>query len=173
MRWLMNTARLSLLVLVIAILSGCAAVGENYTSQAIPKIAKGKSQLIVYRPYMLIGSGESPTIYINGTAKCELSSGGFLVSDINAGEVKVVSALYGGTVKSNLTFKSTQGKKYYVKLTPNTAIAIGGAFGAVGALAASSGSDDNSVYPLHLMDNNIAEQEIIGTKLSQDCKSHS
>jgi hypothetical protein len=91
----MTMLRSLVLFTSIIILSACGTTGQSYNAQLLPNIPKGNAQLVMYRPFSLMGMAESPTMYVNGVPTCEISSGSFIVTNTNAGTVKISSSLYG------------------------------------------------------------------------------
>ena len=145
------------------VLSGCAAAGPAYNAQEIPKAPAGKAQIIVYRAGGLLGAGESPTIQINGHDKCELPQGSFFIAEEQPGKADIGLKTYGQVITHG-TASAQAGKTVYVEVTVNGGGAVGGGFGAIGALIANEGP-----YSIRAVPAETARDDLAGTKQSQSC----
>lgn len=159
--------------LALLVLAACAS-GKPYDAANISKAAKDTAQLIVYRPNALVGMIETHNFKINDAYVCDLSSGSYFVTNIQPGKAKLVASQYGGRVNSGLTARFEGGKRYYVRVTPDTGKAvlggIGMGFGALGGAVSGAINEpvtvNDGVYQVRLIDPNVAEEEVIATKQS-------
>lgn len=154
------------LILSLILLTGCAGNGPSFDASRMP-VNAAKAALVIYRPSSLMGALESPAIAVNGSEKCDLSTGSFFYAEAPAGATKISSSLYGGSVKSSMSTDLKAGQTYYIKVAPGAAQAIGGGLGALGAMATY---DDEGIYKIRLVDSSQAHDELRSTKQTMSCK---
>lgn len=102
-----------LVVLVMAILTGCAATGPVYTAMAdhISAVPQDTSRLVFYRTETLVGSAVQPDIRLNGRVVGRSQPGGFFYVDAAPGRQIVVAST---EVETKLEVETTAGETLYI-----------------------------------------------------------
>ncbi len=133
--------RFILFVILVTLISGCAATGPSYTSvkSAIPQLQADNSRLYFLREGSFVNSGLTARVYLNGTKVVDLNMDGFAYVDRPAGNVLIMidAPLNFGEARQIFTIES--GKTYYFSVANNSSNVMAGMIGGVIGAASEGG----------------------------------
>jgi len=112
-----------MLTFAFPVLVGCAATGPKYSEMQGRIVApkEGQARLYFMRETTFSGSAMTGQVHITGEDIKQLSNGGFLIVDVNAGttSLKVDSGDYGNVGEWVSTISTKPGEQRYFLVAPN------------------------------------------------------
>jgi hypothetical protein len=155
-------------LLVLLLLTGCAASGPMYEKQSLKD--HSKAQVVVYRPGGFVGSGRRPDILINGEKTCELPQGSYFSKEVTPGDVILTAQLWDFPGTSQIKFNARKNTPSYVRVSMDAdKVAAAGMGGLIGLMVAEGASTNRGPFFMTTVSKEQAEAELASKKLSTAC----
>lgn len=154
-------------IALMALLSGCASTGANYTAAPVPK---NQAQVVIYRPSAFVGFAVSSAIELNGRPTCHLANNSHISRNFQPGPTTISASTWSMPGNTRLTFNAAPGKQYYIRVQfNNEKVMSWGMGGLVGGLAAEAISNSKGPMLMNVVDPTQGRAEVAQTKQATSC----